>query len=872
VVYTGGKQLASLIAIENPGTTPAPGNIYTIAGIAPSVSPYANHGGTGIDGVLATRSLLNNPSGIALDASGNIYVSDTGNHAVRMLSAANGAIYTVAGALNSRCGCSGGDGAPAAQAQLIRPAGIAVDGYGNLYIADRGSDAVRVVYAAGAPLANLIAAGNAGASATAGNIYTVAGGSPSTPAGAIGDGALAMSASLSDPFAVTVDSLGNIFIGDDGHSAVRRIDVATGKIDSIAAPPAGVLGLAVDASDNLYYGLTNGCVVVQRSALTSSMTTVAGNGMCKASGDGGGATAAGLGGVRGVVVDGAGNLYILEPDGVRYVNASAANLEFPQVPLGVESATLSVSVADADILNYPIGAPYLASTTPLIGTGGATGLEVPIPFQVVASDPLPLGLAADCGIDPLNLAPGQSCSLAIAVQSAQEGTFTGVASYPENSVSPGSDPLEFSLSATATGVQSSPLPPRVPTVNAARRTTILSICETIHVTDRETDRPATILKIGEHIHVDDALTSVKRSTVLKIFETIRLSENEPSLKRPTRLNIFEKIHLSDERPIVKLPTRLNIHETIHVSDRMPIPRRSTVLNIVDTIKVSDNMPVVKLPTLLNIAEAIHVSDSMPLVQPSTVLNIAEMIHAGDTLTSTKPSTLLNIAEVIRATDSSSVIGPTLLSIAEAIHVSDSMPLIQPSTVLNIAEMIRTADSSSVIGPTFLSIAEAIHVSDSIPLVQPSTVLNIAEMIHAGDTLTSTNPSMILNIAEIIRMSDSSLVMGPTLLSIAELIHADDTLTSVNPSTLLYVADTIRTTDTLATVQPSTLLNIVDAIFTTDRLSSVQSCTLMNIADTLYTTDTPPPLQLSTLLTIGDQIQTADYASTRPVLVSPAASP
>ena len=96
VVYKGGTQLASLIALENSGTIAVVGDIYTIAGVAPTLNPYSNNFGFDSDGLLATQSRLANPQGVAVDAAGNIYIAD-GSQAVRMVSATTGLLKTVAG-------------------------------------------------------------------------------------------------------------------------------------------------------------------------------------------------------------------------------------------------------------------------------------------------------------------------------------------------------------------------------------------------------------------------------------------------------------------------------------------------------------------------------------------------------------------------------------------------------------------------------------------------------------------------------------------------------------------------------------------------------------------------------------------------------
>jgi sugar lactone lactonase YvrE len=141
------------------------------------------------DGAAATSAELRDPSGVAVDSSGNLYIADSHNNAIRKVTAATGLISTVAGA-----GRSFGDGGLATNAQLDLPAGVAVDSSGNLYIAGSGNEAIRKVTAA------------------TGIINTVAG---DGTGGYTGDGGAATSAKLDGPVGIAVDSSGNLYIADD---------------------------------------------------------------------------------------------------------------------------------------------------------------------------------------------------------------------------------------------------------------------------------------------------------------------------------------------------------------------------------------------------------------------------------------------------------------------------------------------------------------------------------------------------------------------------------------------------------------------------------------------------------------------------------
>ena len=152
--------------------------------------------GTLGDGGLAFLAELNGPRDVVVDSSGNLYISDSDNHRIRMVS--NGKIYTIAG--NGVPGFAG-DGDLAVNAQLNRPVGIALDGAGNLYIADSQNFRIRRI-------------------APSGVITTIAG---NGRAGYSGDGGPATAAMLNFPSGVAVDAAGNVYISDTQNNVIRML-------------------------------------------------------------------------------------------------------------------------------------------------------------------------------------------------------------------------------------------------------------------------------------------------------------------------------------------------------------------------------------------------------------------------------------------------------------------------------------------------------------------------------------------------------------------------------------------------------------------------------------------------------------------------
>jgi hypothetical protein len=342
--------------------------VSTVAGVAPTGG--AANCGMGTDGGAATSSILSQPSSVALDAAGNLYIADTGNNAIRMVSAATGKIGTVAGNLDAAPAFDG-DGGLATSAHLNGPKGVAVDGFGNIYIADTGNYAVREV------------------TASTGYISTPAG-IGGVQATVLGYGGLlpATSVALWGPQTVAVDSLGGVYIADTPNSMLLYVD-ANQNLNQVNGPTGTPVGLSVDASGKLFYTQTGDCNVYETTSRDESSYTywynnlvAAGNGGCTASGDGGYANQAGLNHPQATTVDSRGDIYILEADGVRYVDVSWSNpIQFGKVNIGSSQAQQFVlSNGDVQTATYGTGvqqidylASSLTSTYSPFSIAGATG-------------------------------------------------------------------------------------------------------------------------------------------------------------------------------------------------------------------------------------------------------------------------------------------------------------------------------------------------------------------------------------------------------------------------------------------------------------------------------------------------------------------
>ena len=258
------------------------------------ISGYSGNGGP------ATRALFQEPDAVAVDSAGNVYISDTVANQVRKVSAATGTISAYAG---NGIPSSGGNGGPAIHASLLNPAGLTLDGDGNLFVAEYGGGFIRKV------------------TARTGVISRVAGGGKE-----LGDGGPALHAFLNQPQGVAVDAVGNIYIADRADGRIRKVDADSGLIHTIAGNgnvgDSGDGGLATDAEVNAedvavdgagsVYIANSGGGVRRVPAGGGTIETVAGNGYIGYSGDGGDARVASLCEPDGVSFDAHGSLYIAD--------------------------------------------------------------------------------------------------------------------------------------------------------------------------------------------------------------------------------------------------------------------------------------------------------------------------------------------------------------------------------------------------------------------------------------------------------------------------------------------------------------------------------------------------------------------------------
>jgi len=365
----------------------ASGNITTVAGTGAA--------GFGGDGSAATHAQLNAPRGLALDGGGNLYIADSNNSRIRKVNT-SGIITTVAGT------------------EIGTPVGLAVSSSGNLYISDISQEVVRKV-------------------ATSGTITTVAG---NGSYGYSGDGGAATSAELNGPYGVAVDGSGNLYIADSYNYRIRKVNTS-GIITTVAgdgeccyggdggAATSAQLcypsGVALDAGGDLYIADT--CNNRIRKVVPGgTITTIGGTGRFGYSGDGNLAIAAALSYPYGLSVDAASKVAVVD-----WHNNAVRVL----TPAGSQPVLTIQSAHTGAFAQGQTGATYTVTVSNGPGAGPTNG-------TVAVTEILPAGL----GLVTL-AGSGWTCSAPAAPTCTRSDALSGGSSYPEITVT-------VNVSATAT--------------------------------------------------------------------------------------------------------------------------------------------------------------------------------------------------------------------------------------------------------------------------------------------------------------------------------------------------------------------------------------------------------------------------------------
>ena len=319
------------------------------------------------DGGQAVAAGLNNPTGIAVDSANNIFIADQGNNLIRRVDGISGVISTVAGGGSTPVTAAAAN-LPARYASLLGPQSIAVDPTGNLFISDSFHNMVLQV------------------DPSTGYITLFAGGGTNIGSDGYGDGGAATSAGLNNPTGLAFDSAGNLFIADTNNNLIRVVNAATGIISVVAgngsygyagdgglavnASFASPMAVRVDAAGDLYIADFANSVIRQTSAATGVISTIAGTGTSGYSGDGGLSTNARLATPTDLALTSTGNLFVVDNGNnvIRQLPLSLTAVNFPNAIVGTVTSTQTLMLLNSG--NQPMSVTGLTLSSPFRSIAG----------------------------------------------------------------------------------------------------------------------------------------------------------------------------------------------------------------------------------------------------------------------------------------------------------------------------------------------------------------------------------------------------------------------------------------------------------------------------------------------------------------------
>jgi sugar lactone lactonase YvrE len=618
------------------------GNITTVAGGGQLV-------GSAADGLSATSAKLNGPMWVAVDAAGNLYISETGNNVIRKVAmTSDRTITTFVG--NYSAGFS--NGTSATTASLNSPQAIVFDNTGNLIFADAGNHIVRIVDATSGQVSTLAGTGdpstdifpapvaalsahfttpiglaidsqnNLYISDFVGDVRKLSNGIVTTFAGSgqlghDGDGGPATNANFTAPAGLALTPAGDLYIADNGSDTIRKVEASTGNIETI-------VGIAEVA------GFSPGVSVTTETMLNAPV---------------------------GIALDAYQNLYIADSGNsvVRLISTAPGELDFPSQTLGNSPAPATVKVAN--IGDAPLTVNNVATANSTTSSN----------FTFDNTGPLPCAST---------VAAGAHCAFTVAFAPQTSGFIPGEIDVADNagltSLYPKLQPIYLlGGSETALAIGPRTLPQAV--ANHAYTQTAVSA----------TGGYGTVtLDLGGSLPA--GMTSTISGQTITFAGTPTVAGSYP-------ITVYASDTLGETAiqlyTITVLPQTVTFtwNEAVHVTDTQTELNQLS-LNLNEIVTIQDAL--IANPSLaLNVSEAVHITDGEVLPY---ILTVTESIHSADTV-GDLAGLVLTVNEALGVADQVTPLSGLVLTVPEAIGVADH---IQPLSglVLTVTEAITTTDA------------------------------------------------------------------------------------------------------------------------------------------------------------------------------------
>ncbi len=482
----GGLATAASIDVPTSIATDASGNVYfsqspsnrvrkinAITGIITTICGNGTATSTG-DGGLATTATIRGPYGIAINASGDIYITeDLNGNRIRKIDAITGIITTICG---NGVDTSTGDGGLAINATISRPVSICFDAAGNIYISSFGLGTTGGT-SNGSRIRKITVA--------TGIITTICGNGTQT---STGDNGLAINATINNPVAIALDASDNIYFVEQAGNRVRKITATTGIITTICGngspSSAGDNGLAVNANVNFPTGLdinkiTGDIYIAEQrghrirkiTATTGIITTICGNGTASSTGDGGFATNATLSHPSSIYYVN-NKIYIGEYLGYRIrviTNCPTITINPTNLPVGAVSSFYSQTLTQTGLVGTPIwsistgalpsGLTIASGTGVISGTptvGGTFNFTVSVTNGAGCTQTRSYSIVVACAAIVINPSTSNLPNGTVGSTYSQTVTQTGLIGTPIWSISAGVLPSGVSISGTSGIISGAP--------------------------------------------------------------------------------------------------------------------------------------------------------------------------------------------------------------------------------------------------------------------------------------------------------------------------------------------------------------------------------------------------------------------------------